>query len=80
MSICLEVLSSFKPIEKTFIDKLLVQEIANSKRKIVVLDDDPTGVQTVHDVSVYTDWSAESMERAFAEEEKLFLFLLILEG
>ena len=24
--------------------------------KIVVLDDDPTGVQTVNNVSVFTDW------------------------
>ena len=29
--------------------------------KLVVLDDDPTGVQTVHDVYVYTDWSMESI-------------------
>ena len=32
-----------------------LSEAQNSlNRKIVVLDDDPTGVQTVHDVYVYT--------------------------
>lgn len=46
-----------------------------SQRKIIVLDDDPTGVQTVHDVSVYTDWSPESMESGFAEPGNLFFIL-----
>lgn len=44
-------------------------------RKIVVLDDDPTGVQTVHDVSVYTDWEEESLRRGFAEENSMFFIL-----
>ncbi len=46
-----------------------------SGRKIVVLDDDPTGVQTVHDVSVYTDWSEESVLQGFQEEGNLFYIL-----
>lgn len=75
MPIRLEVLSTFKPIDEGFVDQLLAQEIANSNQKIVVLDDDPTGVQTVHDISVYTDWSAESMDEAFAEEENCFFIL-----
>ena len=32
----------------------LTEALNSLKRKIVVLDDDPTGVQTVHDVYVYT--------------------------
>ncbi|AGT33630.1 hypothetical protein M493_17105 [Geobacillus genomosp. 3] len=43
--------------------------------KIVVLDDDPTGVQTVHGVSVYTDWTYESIKRGFEEENNLFFIL-----
>lgn len=35
--------------------------IAASERKIVVLDDDPTGTQTVHDVPVLTTWSEEAI-------------------
>ena len=42
---------------------------------IVVLDDDPTGVQTVHDISVYTFWDAETIREAFAEEERMFFLL-----
>ena len=43
---------------KTDADKaeaLLSQAMEGFHKKLVVLDDDPTGVQTVHDVSVYTD-------------------------
>lgn len=43
--------------------------------KWVVLDDDPTGVQTVHHVSVYTDWSLESIREGFAEERNIFYIL-----
>ena len=42
------------------LDSLLAAEIAKNPAKLVVLDDDPTGVQTVHDVSVYTNWSEET--------------------
>ena len=44
-------------------------------QKIVVLDDDPTGTQTVHDVSVYTDWDMDTLEQAFLEESNLFFLL-----
>lgn len=43
--------------------------------KIVVLDDDPTGIQTVHQVSVYTEWSIESVRKGFEEEHNLFYIL-----
>jgi uncharacterized protein YgbK (DUF1537 family) len=32
-----------------------------SGRKVVVLDDDPTGTQTVHDIPVLTEWSSEAL-------------------
>lgn len=43
--------------------------------KIVVLDDDPTGVQTVHGVSVYTNWSAGVFRQAFACPDRMFFIL-----
>ncbi len=43
--------------------------------KIVVLDDDPTGVQTVNNVSVYTDWSEKSIEEGFRENSRMFFIL-----
>jgi len=35
--------------------------------KVIVLDDDPTGTQTVHDVPVYTDWSWETVSACFRD-------------
>ena len=74
-TISAEILNNFKDIDETYLDKLLNDEIEKNNKKIVVLDDDPTGVQTVHDVSVYTDWSKESIKRGFEEKNKLFYIL-----
>ena len=65
----------FPEKKKAEVDRLLKAEIAQNKQKIVVLDDDPTGVQTVHDLSVYTDWTVESLRQGFAEENKMFFIL-----
>ena len=62
-------------MDEARVDALLAEEIARNNAKLVVLDDDPTGVQTVHDVSVYTDWSVESIRSGFAEENKVFYIL-----
>lgn len=43
------------------VEALYRDALAAFDRKIIVLDDDPTGIQTVHGVSVYTDWSRESV-------------------
>ena len=51
------------------IDKLLRAEYEKFNKKIVVLDDDPTGSQTVHDIYVYTDWSQETLDEAFASDQ-----------
>lgn len=75
MSLNAEVLQSFAPIDEAAVDALLAEEIQRNNKKIVVLDDDPTGVQTVHDISVYTNWSKDSIEKGFAEDNKLFYIL-----
>ncbi|NIV30071.1 MAG: hydroxyacid dehydrogenase [Anaerolineae bacterium] len=36
-----------------------------SRRKVVVLDDDPTGTQTVHDLPVLTEWTPEALVAAW---------------
>ena len=56
-------------------DSILEKELSKNRRKIIVLDDDPTGVQTVHGVSVYTNWSTESIEAGFDESNNLFFIL-----
>ena len=42
-------------------------EKARGDRVIVVLDDDPTGTQTVHDIHILTEWSQDQLEDAFSE-------------
>ena len=42
-------------------------QVRAADKKLVVLDDDPTGNQTVHDVAVLTDWSVPMLTRAFRE-------------
>ena len=75
MSISAEILNSFQPLDEEKIDKLLQAEIDADDRKIVVLDDDPTGVQTIHDLAVYTSWEKESILDGFLGEDKLFFIL-----
>ena len=60
-SLNVSVLNSFPAVDEARINALLAEEIARDNTKLVVLDDDPTGVQTVHDVSVYTDWTIGSI-------------------
>lgn len=75
MSISADVITSYKKIDEAYIDSLLEAEIKASNKKIVVLDDDPTGVQTVHDISVYTSWDRDSIRAGFDEENSLFYVL-----
>lgn len=42
---------------------------------IVVLDDDPTGTQTIHDLFVYTNPSLSTIRKAFQENEYMFFLL-----
>ena len=72
MAVSTDILTSFKQIDEAYIDGLLQKEIEANDKKIVVLDDDPTGVQTVHDISVYTNWDAASIRAGFEEENNLF--------
>ena len=46
-----------------------------SGRKIVVLDDDPTGTQTVHGLPVLTEWTPEALAAAWDGAETTFYVL-----
>lgn len=69
------VLEKFPKMNEAELDELLRAEIAKNDVKFVVLDDDPTGVQTVHDIHVYTDWTVESMKKGLAGSDKVFYVL-----
>ena len=69
------VLDSFPAVDEAAVDRLLNDEIARDGAKFVVLDDDPTGVQTVHDISVYTEWTVDAMVRGLQDPNKAFYIL-----
>lgn len=75
MALKIDVLKNYPEVDEKAVDALLNAEIAKNNKKIVVLDDDPTGVQTVHDISVYTGWDKGSIEQAFDEKNNLFYIL-----
>jgi uncharacterized protein YgbK (DUF1537 family) len=70
-----EVFDKIPAVDVKVVDELLAKELLELNKKIIVLDDDPTGVQTIHDISVYTDWSKESIEKGFMEENSMFFIL-----
>ncbi|KAM4106537.1 hypothetical protein ACB094_04G071700 [Castanea mollissima] len=47
----------------------------NNSKILVVLDDDPTGTQTVHDIEVLTEWTIESLIAQFRKIPKCFFIL-----
>jgi uncharacterized protein YgbK (DUF1537 family) len=56
-------------------EALIREWLGRTRRKIVVLDDDPTGVQTVHDVPVYTGWDGDSIRAVFDDDSPLVFIL-----
>ncbi|KAK1302075.1 hypothetical protein QJS10_CPB12g01567 [Acorus calamus] len=55
----------------------IIQEMEhqNASKVLVVLDDDPTGTQTVHDIDVLTEWSIESLADQFSRKPVCFFIL-----
>ena len=51
------------------------RRLVQSGRRVVVLDDDPTGVQSVHDVPVLTTWTVEDLRWALAQPSLTFYIL-----
>ncbi|MGB0387405.1 MAG: four-carbon acid sugar kinase family protein [Ardenticatenaceae bacterium] len=51
------------------------QAVRASPCKVVVLDDDPTGTQTVHGIPVLTEWSVESLRGELANDGPAFYLL-----
>ena len=49
--------------------------VAASGRRIAVLDDDPTGTQTVHGVPVLTTWTVEDLSWALTQPSPTFYIL-----
>jgi uncharacterized protein YgbK (DUF1537 family) len=70
-----DLLGQYPPGDEAQAQALIDGETQKNMRKIIVLDDDPTGVQTVHGISVYTSWDAASVDAGFDEPGSLFFVL-----
>lgn len=69
------VLADVKPVDTAKVDEMLKEALAGLNKKIIALDDDPTGVQTVNNVYVYTDWSVPTLEQAFNDGKSISFIL-----
>ena len=47
----------------------------NKKHRLVILDDDPTGIQTVHGCLLITQWDAATVRMALQHEQPFFYML-----
>jgi len=68
---------SSQPAERRVPDALekIRERVEVAGRRIAVLDDDPTGTQTVHGVPVLTTWSVEDLRWAFEQPSPTFYVL-----
>lgn len=57
------------------IDRIWLSAVRSIEEKIIVLDDDPTGVQTVHSIPVYTSWDRDALKAILADESRLVYIL-----
>jgi Sugar-binding N-terminal domain len=53
----------------------LREAVQMDPRRLIVLDDDPTGCQTVYDINVLLDYSVSSIEEQLKLDDKLFYIL-----
>jgi len=70
-----ELLASLPPVWPADPVPNIETEIYRHERKVVVLDDDPTGTQTVYDVPVLTDWAVETLSAELRSEGRCFFLL-----
>ena len=63
------------PIDDAGLEARVRAAVASSGRVVVALDDDPTGVQTVHDTFVLATWEREALRRELARRAPLFFVL-----
>jgi hypothetical protein len=65
-----DLMKTLPEIEHEDLDKIWLGAVNANNRKIIVLDDDPTGTQTVHDVPVYTSWEQIDINNAFEDSRR----------
>lgn len=68
-----DLLSGYPPVIKIENARNSIrQRLLSSGKRMVIIDDDPTGPQAVHDVRVYMDWSIDTLRKALSTGEPVF--------
>lgn len=76
MSLSLKHISQQLPLEDTFDYRSLNKTLFDaSNRTCVVIDDDPTGNQTVYDIPLLTQWDVNNIINEFKNETPIFFLL-----
>ncbi len=70
-----QVLASLPPIWPEELAEGIRDAVRQGARKLMVLDDDPTGTQTVYDIPVITEWSVERLESELQDSSTAFYVL-----
>jgi uncharacterized protein YgbK (DUF1537 family) len=68
---CAELLASLPPEWPEALLPEIAGSVRRSGKKLVVLDDDPTGTQTVYGVPVFTEWSVEALRELLADPRQI---------
>lgn len=62
----------YRPETLQAIDRQIAA-VGRPDRVTVILDDDPTGIQTIHGVAVYMTWDMDTLIRALRREQAFFI-------
>jgi len=61
------LLAGLPPVTQRRLSDKIAALIRKANRKVIVLDDDPTGTQTVHGVPIVTKWTVEHLSRELVD-------------
>ncbi len=65
----------YRPEQVHIVNRRLQELIHENKKLFVVIDDDPTGGQTAHGLTVYMSWSEEIILDAFRKTDRMFYIM-----
>lgn len=71
----IDILNNYSDYNITKLNELYDIAMNDFNHKVVVLDDDPTGIQRVHGIHVYTDYDEQSILDGFQSDEQMFFIL-----
>ena len=70
-----EILKKYPSNENDALRSDISEILRNQKIKLIILDDDPTGIQTVHDCLLLSNWKSENLATAFCDNTPFFYIL-----